>query len=271
MPAAALSDKKEDHMRELFDEAHGHSPLDPREASRKSSTTPLRKRFYEVAGVTETPEGFAVTLDGKQVRTPGKRLLAAPARELAEAMAAEWGAQVDVIDPLSMPVTRLANSTIDGVSNDVTAVRDDIAKYFGTDLLFYRASFPEELIARQAEHWDPVLRWTADELGAHFILAEGVMHVKQPEKALEAAHQALPETPWAVAAMHVATTITGSALLALALYRKALTADQVWTAAHVDEDWNSQQWGADDEVMQRRAMRRQDFDAAVRVLEAVAR
>lgn len=256
-------------MRELFDEAQGHSPLDPREASRKSSTTPLRKRFYESAGVAEVPEGFAVTLDGKQVRTPGKRLLAAPVREVAQAMAAEWGAQVDVIDPMSMPITRLANSTIDGVANDVTAVRDDIAKYFDTDLLFYRASFPDELIAKQAEHWDPVLRWLADELGAHFILAEGVMHVKQPEKAVQAVRQALPETPWAVAAMHVVTTITGSALLALTLHLKALTPDQVWAAAHVDEDWNSQQWGADDEVMQRRAQRRRDFDAAVKVLAAV--
>lgn len=258
-------------MRELFDEAHRHSPLDPREASRKSSATPLRKRFYETAGVTETPEGFAVTLDGKQVRTPGKRLLAAPVRELAEAMAAEWGAQVDVIDPMSMPITRLANSTIDGVANNVAAVRDDIAKYFGTDLLFYRASFPGELIARQAEHWDPVLCWLADELGAHFILAEGVMHVQQPKKALEVAREALPETPWLVAALHVVTTITGSALLALALYHKTLTPDQVWAAAHVDEDWNSRQWGADDEVMQRRTMRRRDFDAAAKVLEAVSR
>jgi len=256
-------------MRELFDEAYGHSPLDPREASRKSSTTPLRKRFYESAGVAETADGFGVVLDGKAVRTPGKRLLGAPVRELAEVMAAEWAAQVDVIDPLSMPVTRLANSTIDGVADDVAAVRDDIVKYFDTDLLFYRASFPEQLIARQAEHWNPVLRWTADDLGAHFILAEGVMHVKQPEPALQAVRQALPETPWAVAAMHVVTTITGSALLALALYRKARTADQVWTAAHVDEDWNSQQWGADDEVVQRRAQRRRDFDAAVRVLAAV--
>jgi chaperone required for assembly of F1-ATPase len=257
-------------MRELFDEAAGHSPLDPREASRKSSQTPLRKRFYESAAVVETPEGFAVTLDSKQVRTPGKRLLAAPVRELAEAMASEWGAQTDVIDPLSMPVTRLANSTVDGVADDVAAVRDDIAKYFDTDLLFYRAGFPEGLMARQAEHWDPVLRWMADELGAHFILTEGVMHVRQPEPAIRTVRESLPETPWAVAAMHVVTTITGSALLALALYRKALTPEEVWAAAHVDEDWNSQQWGADDEVMQRRAMRRRDFDAAVRVLEAVS-
>ncbi|HWK33357.1 MAG TPA: ATP12 family protein [Hyphomicrobium sp.] len=258
-------------MRELFDEVAGQLLLDPQEASRKSSRTPLRKRFYQAAGVSEMPEGFAVTLDGKPVRTPGKRLLAAPVRTLAETMAAEWGAQKEQIDPMSMPMTRVANSVIDGVAENVAAVRDDAARYLGTDLLFYRASFPAQLIANQAEHWDPVLRWAADNLGAHFILGEGVMHVAQPARAVQAAQQALPETPWPVGAFHIVTSITGSALLALALQYKALTADAVWQAAHVDEDWNSRQWGEDDEVTQRRAMRRRDFDAAAAVLAAIPR
>jgi chaperone required for assembly of F1-ATPase len=254
-------------MRELFDEVAGRSPLDPREASRKSSRTPERKRFYTSVDVSETPEGFAVTLDGKPIRTPGKRLLAAPVREIAQIMAAEWEAQKETINPLSMPMTRLANSVIDGVADDVTAVRDDIAKYLGTDLLFYRASFPEGLIARQAEQWDPVLRWAADDLGAHFILTEGVMHVAQPEPAVALAHQALPNNAWAVAASHIVTTITGSALLALALQYGARTPEQVWAAAHVDEDWNSQQWGQDEEVAERRSTRLRDFEAAAKALE----
>lgn len=256
-------------MRELFDEVAGKSPLDPREASRKSSRTPERKRFYTSVDVTEVPEGFGVTLDGKPIRTPGKNVLAAPVRSIAETMAREWDAQKDTINPLSMPMTRLANSTIDGVAADVQAVRDDIAQYLGSDLLFYRASFPEELIARQAEHWDPVLRWAADELGAHFILTEGVMHVKQPEPAVEAARQALPESAWAVAASHVVTTITGSALLALALQYGVRTPEQVWAAAHVDEDWNNEQWGQDEEVAERRAARHRDFEAAASALKAV--
>src|ERR1700751_1850280 len=139
-------------MRELFDEVAGKSPLDPMEASQKSSRGPERKRFYKTVDVAETPEGFAVRLDGKPIRTPGKRLLAAPSREIADAMAAEWEAQGETINPLSMPMTRLANSTIDGVVGNLTAVRDDIAKYFGSDLLFYRASFPAQLVARQGEH-----------------------------------------------------------------------------------------------------------------------
>ena len=256
-------------MRELFDEVAGHSPLDPREASRKSSTTPLRKRFYTQAGVAEGADGFVITLDGKPVRTPGKNALAAPTRGLADAIASEWQAQADLIDPMAMPLTRLANSVIDGVTGNVQAVADDAAKYFETDLLFYRAGFPEELIARQARHWDPVLRWAADDLGAHFILAEGIIHVQQPDTAVAAARAALPKDAWPVGAFHVVTTITGSALLALALKHRALDEAQVWAAAHVDEDWNRDAWGADEEVEARRAQRRKDFEAAALVLKAL--
>jgi chaperone required for assembly of F1-ATPase len=256
-------------MRELFDEVAGKSPLDPREASRKSSRTPLRKRFYTAAGVVEAPDGFAVTLDGKPVRTPGKNPLAAPTRELAEAMASEWQAQPELIDPMAMPLTRLANSVIDGVAGNVRAVADDAAKYFETDLLFYRAGFPEELIAKQAEHWDPVLRWAADDLGAHFILTEGVIHVQQPETAVAAVRAALPADAWPVGAFHVVTTITGSALLALALKHRTLDEAQVWAAAHVDEDWNREKWGIDDEVEARRVQRQKDFEAAALVLKAL--
>lgn len=256
-------------MRELFDEMAGKSPLDPREASRKSARTELRRKFYTTASVVEDGNGFAVALDGKTIRTPGKNALIAPARELADAMAAEWNAQGETIDPMSMPLTRLANSAIDGVAANTQAVADDIAKYFGSDLLLYRAGFPEELIARQAQHWDPVLRWAADDLNAHFILTEGVMHVAQPDEAIAAAREKLPKDVWPLAAMHVATTITGSALLALALKEGLLDSRQVWAAAHVDEDWNRDKWGADDEVEARRAARLRDFEAASLVIKAL--
>ena len=255
-------------MRELFDEVAGKSPIDPREASRQSSRAQLRKRFYASAGVGEGVGGFTILLDGKPIRTPGRNVVAIPKRSLAEAVAVEWDRQVDVIDPLTMPLTRLANSAIDGVSANCAAVAADIAKYFETDLLFYRAGFPEALVARQSKHWDPVLRWAADEFGAHFILAEGIIHVSQPETALAAARAALPDDPWRLAALHVVTTLTGSALLALALQQGVLDADAVWTAAHVDEDWNSQSWGLDEEVAAKRAARSKDFEAAAGVLRA---
>jgi len=257
-------------MRELFDDAAEGAPRDPREASRQSARAPLRKRFYKETGTAEVANGFAVTLDGKPIRTPGHTPLTAPIRELAEAIASEWGAQGEFIDPMAMPLTRLANSVIDGVSGNIEAVADDLAKYFESDLLFYRAGFPEALIARQAQHWDPVLRWAADDLGAHFILTEGVMYVQQPETAVAAARAALPADAWRVAALHVITTLTGSAMLALALHRHARDEAQVWAAAQVDEDWNRETWGEDSEVEARRAARYKDFEAAALVLKALA-
>src|SRR5882757_3486210 len=256
-------------MRELFDEVAGHSPLDPEEAVRPATRGPRRKRFYAQAGVAETPKGFGITLDGKPVRTPSRRLLAAPRREIAEAIAAEWDAQKEIIDPTTMPVTQLANSVIDAVAGRVEAVADDIAKYFHSDMLFYRAGHPEALVALEAEHWDPVLFWAADALGAHFILTEGIVHVRQPDQAVAAARAVLPADPWSIAALHVVTTLTGSALLALALLHGVLDSDQVWAAAHVDEDWNMEKWGVDAEVAARRAARSVDFRAAASVLTAL--
>jgi chaperone required for assembly of F1-ATPase len=256
-------------MRELFDEAAGQSPLDPQEAARRGTRAPQRKRFYARAGVSEADGGFSITLDGKPIRTPSGRLIVAPERDIAEAIAGEWEAQRDNIDPLTMPLTRFANSVVEAVADQVDAVAADIAKYFSSDLLFYRAGHPEGLVARETAHWDGVLFWAADELGAHFILGQGVTHVRQPDAAIEAARAALPADPWSVAALHVVTTLTGSALLALALLRGVRDPDQVWAAAHVEEDWNSEQWGADEEAAQRHAVRLVDFQAASRILRAL--
>jgi chaperone required for assembly of F1-ATPase len=256
-------------MRELFDQVAGQAPLDPQEAVRRTSRGPRRKRFYTSAGVARSPKGFAVTLDGKPVHTSSRRRLVVPAREIADTIVAEWNAQQEVIDPTTMPATRLANTVIDAVSDRIEAVAEDIAKYFQSDMLFYRAGHPAALVAREAELWDPVLLWAAEALGAHFILTEGIVHVRQPDQAVAAARAALPADPWSLAALHMVTTLTGSALLALALERGALDEDRVWAAAHVDEDWNVEQWGVDAEVAERRLARFLDFRAAVHVLKAM--
>jgi chaperone required for assembly of F1-ATPase len=256
-------------MRELFDEVAGKSPLDPEEAVRRTTRGPQRKRFYMQAGVAGTPDGFAITLDGKQVRTPSGRPLTAPTPDIADGIVAEWNAQAENIDPLTMPLTRFANTVGEAVVDQVDAVAEDVAKYLGSDLLFYRAAHPEALVAREAASWDPVLFWAADTLGAHFILAEGIVHVRQPDSAIAAARAALPADPWSIAALHVITALTGSALLALALQHGVLDADQVWAAAHVDVDWNSEKWGVDAEVAARRAARLVDFKAAAKVLKSL--
>jgi chaperone required for assembly of F1-ATPase len=256
-------------MRELFEEVAGNSPLDPEEAVRRTTRAPKRKRFYAKAGAAESEAGFLITLDGKPIRTPSGRQVVVPVREIADAIVAEWEAQQEFIDPLTMPMTRFANSVVEAVVDRVEAVTEDMAKYFQSDLLFYRAGHPEALVAREAAHWDPLLFWAADALGAHFILAQGIVHVRQPEPAVAAARTALPADPWSIAALHVITTLTGSALLALALQRGVVDPDQAWTAAHVDEDWNIEKWGIDEEVAARRAARLVDFRAAASILKAL--
>ncbi|MBP1296604.1 chaperone required for assembly of F1-ATPase [Bradyrhizobium elkanii] len=253
-------------MRELFDDVPEQSPFDPQEAVRRHIRTPQRKRFYTSAGVAEADGGFSITLDGKAIRSPSGKPIAVPTRAIADTVAAEWNAQGETIDPMTMPLTRLANSVIEGVIDRVDEVADDAAKFLGSDLLFYRAGHPETLVAREARHWDPILFWAADALGAHFVMAEGVMHIGQPEPAIKAARAAFPTDPWSVAALHVVTTLTGSALLALALAHGVRDEDQVWAAAHVDEDWNIEKWGVDEEVAARRAARQLDFKAAAGVL-----
>lgn len=257
-------------MRELFEDGLGPSPLDPHESARQHARPSLRKRFYSRVDVSEMPtgEGFAVVLDGRPLRTPAKHPLAAPQRAIAEAIAAEWNAQTDVIDPASMPLTRLANSIIDGVAEQMQAVAEEIVKYLGTDLLFYRADAPERLVARQNEHWNPVLDWAASVHGARFILSEGIVHVEQSKAVIDAMRATLPADAWRLGALHVVTSLTGSALIALALAQGALTSEAAWTAANIDEDWNTEIWGSDAEVIARREFRRRDFDAAAFVLGA---
>ncbi len=251
-------------MRDFFEKA---APENPMESARRGARPILRKRFYEHASTA--PEGplYAVRLDDKPVRTPAGRLLAAPTLALAEALAAEWEAQRDVIDPAKMPLTRLANSIIDGVSERSAPVAEEVARYLASDLICYRAGSPRGLVERQTREWDPIVEWARDVLGARLLLAEGVVHVTQPEAALAAAGAAIPGDPWRLGALHSVTTLTGSALLALALAQGRITADEAWAAAHVDEDWNMEQWGRDELALERRAYRYAELQAAATVLK----
>ena len=224
-------------MRDVFEDIFGPEAealrLDPTEAARRSMRS-LKRRFYEDAAVRDDPAGFAVVLDGRPIRTPARRLLAAPSRPLAEAMAAEWRAQTEFIDPAAMPMTRLSNTVIDGVAAAQDEVAGEVVKYLGSDLVCYRASSPEGLVARQAAHWDPVIAWAQRTLGAEFRVVRGIVHVAQPEQAIARAATAIPREPWRLGAVHAVTTLTGSALLALAVARGDIGSDAAWEAAHVE-------------------------------------
>jgi chaperone required for assembly of F1-ATPase len=237
------------------------------ESARRGARPTLRKRFYNQAHVGEAGVGgFPLLLDGKPVRTPMRRALAAPTRPLAEKIAEEWNAQAEVIDPACMPLTRLANAVIDAVADAPGPVAEEVTSYLGSDLLCYRAEAPDGLVEGQTRHWDPVLAWARDTLDARFMLAQGVMHVAQPGEAIAAARARIPAEPWRLGAVSAITTLTGSAIVALALAHDALDAEAAWAAAHVDEDWQMSQWGSDQAALDRRAYRRAEFDAAVAVL-----
>lgn len=244
------------------------SDPDPARRAQLNMRTPLPKRFYKAVTTAAEEGGHAVLLDGRKARTPAKRVLQLPTAALAEAAAAEFDAQAEQVDPVTMPLTRLANTVIDGVALEPEAVFEDILRFAGSDLLCYRADGPDQLVARQNAAWDPVLDWAASRLGARLLLAEGVMHVEQPRDAIAAlaAHLRGRSDPWRLASIHLMTTLTGSALLALAVEAGEIDAETGWTAAHVDEDWQIEQWGQDSEALARRAARKRDMLAAASLL-----
>jgi chaperone required for assembly of F1-ATPase len=246
-------------------------PSDPVAASQRLARQELPRRFYKATGVAPHDYGFAVTLDGKTARTPGRNPLAVLERAVAEGMAAEWAAQGERIDPRTMPLTRIANSAIDRVSREIEPVKAEIVKYAGNDLVCYRAEGPDSLIAAEEAAWAPVIAWAREALGARFVLVEGIVASPQPEPSLAAVAAVLSDLdPLRLAAVHVVTTLTGSALIALAVLRGVLTADEAWSAAHVDEDWQMAQWGRDDVALARRAARWQEMQAAALILGAAA-
>ncbi|MBA3448563.1 MAG: ATPase, partial [Pseudaminobacter sp.] len=175
------------------------------------------------------------------------------------------------IDPTTMPVYRLVNSAIDGVARDPLAVRADILRFASSDLVCYRAGAPEGLVEQQNKAWDSVLEWARDALGARLVLAEGVIYVEQPQAAIAvvAAHLDQRLAPLRLAAIHLMTSLTGSALLALAVEAGELDARAAWLAAHVDEDWQTDQWGRDTEAMVRRSLRERDMMSAACLLDAL--
>ena len=225
------------------------------------------KRFWK--HVTVEP-GNGLALDGRPVRTPGRAALAVPTRALAEAIAEEWRAVGDTLDPRAMPLTGLANAAIDRIAADPAAFAAGLARYGESDLLYYRADEPAALVDRQAAAWDPLLDWARHRYDVHFEPTAGVMHRPQPEATLARLAEAVAALdPFRLAALSPIVTISGSLVGALALIEDAATPEAIWQAAHVDEDWQAEQWGEDVLATQAQEARRAEFDAGVRFLGLV--
>ncbi len=212
-----------------------------------------------------------VTLDGKPVRTPGRRALVLPTDALAEAVADEWRAIGETIDPRTMPLTGLANAAIDPIAADQAGFAAGLARYAESDLLCYRADGPPLLVERQATAWDPLLDWAAHRYDVRFEITSGVMHVAQPPQTVARLGAAMATfDTFALAGLSPLVTLTGSLVIALALIERHIDADAAWSAAGIDEDWSIEMWGEDWQAAQSREAKRREFDQGVRFLELLA-
>ncbi|MCZ8260479.1 MAG: ATPase [Beijerinckiaceae bacterium] len=255
-----------------FGDGEDPARLDPVRTTRAAMKPQRLKRFYTAVSMAPAAPGFQLLLDGRPARTKLRRPLALETEAAAGLLVAEWAAQGEEIDPSTMPVTRIAHAAIDHVAEAREAVIADILAYAGTDLVCYRAGEPEKLVALQARHWDPVLAHAQACYGARFLLSEGISHVSQHPEAIAALRPGIERhvRPAALAAFHVLTTISGSALVALAVADGMMAAEAGFDSGEVDADYEMDLWGHDEEAARRRALRLADFRAAAALLSALA-
>ena len=225
------------------------------------------KRFWKLAEVVEADDGFGIALDGRRVKTPARVDLAVPTCVLADAIAGEWNALGETIDPRVMPLTGLANAAIDRVAVDTADFAASIAQYAQGDLLCYRAEGPQPLVELQARHWDPLLGWARRRFDVDFTTTTGIIHVDQPEATVQQLiHAVAVLAPFTLAGLSPLVTIGGSLITALALREGDVSVAAAWDAVNVDDAWQAEKWGADDEAVAALLLKRRDFEAAARFL-----
>lgn len=228
-------------------------------------SAPRLRRFWQDAAIRAEPGGFAVTLDGRPIRTPARVALVLPTAALAEAVADEWNAQGETVDPQKMPLTRTANSALDTVIPAREAVVDLVAGYGETDLLCYRADGPDALRERQARGWDPLLVWARETFGADLVVTTGVMPAVQPPEAGERLRSAVEALdPFTLAGMHDLVSLSGSLVIGLATLHETERPAELWSLSRIDEAWQAEQWGRDAEAEREAARRRAAFEDAAR-------
>lgn len=228
------------------------------------------KRFWTDVAVAREGAAWGITLDGRPVRTPGRAPLAVPSAALAEAIAEEWRAVGETIDPRAMPLTGLANAAIDLIAPDPHAFARGLAAYGESDLLYYRAAEPEALVERQQAAWDPLLDWARGRYDVHFGTVSGVMHHAQPPATVERLAEAVgAQDAFTLAALSPLVTVSGSLVLGLAVLEGTIDAERAWAAARIDDDWQAEMWGRDDLAEQAAAAHYADFAAGARFLASL--
>jgi chaperone required for assembly of F1-ATPase len=226
------------------------------------------KRFWKEAAAVEAGDGWGIELDGRPVRTPLRELLAVPTRALADAIAEEWSGVAEAIDPRAMPMTGLANAAIDRVAPDRPAFAASLAKYAEADLACYRADGPQALVERQAVEWDALLAWARRRFDVDFAVTTGITHVEQPAATVERlAHEVATLDDFRLAGLSPMVTAGGSLVAALAVLDGAWAPEKAWPAVIVDDEWQKERWGSDEEAEKALEGRRGDFLAGARFIE----
>lgn len=265
------SDSSETRM-SPFDAIFADGVIDPMVSAQRSMRADLPKRFWKAVTLEEGEDGYQILLDGRPAKTPGRAALASPTIAIAERMREEWDAVGERLDPAELPMTKLINVALDQAEGSREAILDDITAYAGSDLVCYRAERPEGLVERQGTVWDPYVQRLSTHHAIEMKLAPGIVHVEQDSDALAAVRALVDRRAvdaQALVALHLATTLLGSAVLALALAEPGGCdgrAQAIWLASYVDEDWNRTLWGEDEEAKALRARRWRDYDAAAFVL-----
>jgi chaperone required for assembly of F1-ATPase len=232
---------------------------------------PGRRKFFQEARAEAAGDGFRLLLDGKPVKTPRGRVLIVPTAALAEALAAEWNALEAVVDPARLPLTRLVNTALDGLAQSRALVLQDLARYAGSDLICYRSLEPDALAQREAAAWDPLIAWARDVLGGDLVVTTGVIHRAQSEDAIDAlAASAVALDDFALTALHTATGVTGSLVIALALVHGRVDAAEAWRLSAIDETFQAERWGRDEEAEARAANHQAALQDAARFLRFCA-
>lgn len=229
------------------------------------------KRFWKEVTVEVAGEGWAIRLDGRPVKTPARAQLQVPTEALANAIADEWRAVGETIDPRAMPLTGLANAAIDRVAPARETFAKGLANYAEADLACYRSEGPSALVEREEREWDKLLGWARRRFDVDFVTTSGLMHVAQPAATVERlSHAVAALDPFRLAGLSPLVTVGGSLVAALAVLEKAMTPEEAWDAVSVDDSWQIEQWGADAEAEAALANRRRDFMAAARFLDLIS-
>ena len=229
------------------------------------------KRFWKDVFVVPEGDGWSIRLDDRPVKTPARVTLAVASEALAEAIAEEWRAIEDKIDPRAMPLTGLANAALDRVAPDKQAFAAGVAKYAEADLACYRAEGPRGLVALQEQHWDQMLTWARRRFDVDFVTTTSLIHLDQPRATVERlGHAVSALDAFRLAGLQPLVTIGGSLLAALAVQEKAISPEEAWDAVSVDDRWQLEQWGSDAEAEAALEHRRLDLLAAARFLDLLS-